>query len=664
MKSKSVLPILLTISLVLCLCIIASCAVTIYALRQFTNNTDNLYELYNFENTGNRPTATPFVLTREPVTEQDYDTLQALRETLIPERNLAELACRFRGICNAPETVPAPNPPYKIGDKRSFWVSNTDTAEYRQMQATLVYMTDHAYLWVEDGVSYDERDARKLLDTFETKIYPTNRSFFGSEWTPGIDNDPHIYIIYANNLGRNVAGYFVSLDSYHPMIVQYSNGIESFYIDSSQDLASSYTYSVLAHEFQHMIHWYQDANESSFLDEGFAELAVFLNGYNTGGFDRIYAQNPDIPLTDWREDNNGIHYGANFLFALYFLDRFGETVTQALVRNPANELDSVDSTLREMNIRDARNQIITADDFFLDWVITNFLLDKNVGDGQFYYYNYPDAPKTRPTETVSQCPQPAATRTVNQYGVDYIEITCAGNYTLEFRGTTKIGLLPVDPHSGKYAFWSNKANESNTSLERLFDFRNVSGPIELTYWVWYDLEEDYDYVYLSASTDRQQWEILVTPSGTGENPSGNSYGWGYNGKSGVWIQERVDLSPYAGQQVWLRFDYITDAAVVNEGLLLDDISIPAIGYFEDFENGDGGWQAAGFVRIQNVLPQTFRLALIEQRRGQTQVQYLPVSPDQKADVSFELKPGERIVMVVTATARITHQPAGYEFEIR
>ena len=53
-----------------------------------------------------------------------------------------------------------------------------------------------------------------------------------------------------------------------------------------------------------------------------------------------------------------------------------------------------------------------------------------------------------------------------------------------------------------------------------------------------------------------------------DNPSGNSYGWGYTGSTGDWIQERVDLSQFAGQKVQIRFEYVTDAAVNEEGFLL------------------------------------------------------------------------------------------------
>ncbi len=58
----------------------------------------------------------------------------------------------------------------------------------------------------------------------------------------------------------------------------------------------------------------------------------------------------------------------------------------------------------------------------------------------------------------------------------------------------------------------------------------------------------------------------------------------------------------------LRFEYITDAAVNGEGFMIDDVSIPEIGYFTDFEADAGGWEPAGFARIQNVLPQTFRIS--------------------------------------------------------
>jgi hypothetical protein len=252
---------------------------------------------------------------------------------------------------------------------------------------------------------------------------------------------------------------------------------------------------------------------------------------------------------------------------------------------------------------------------------------------------------------------------VHQYGVDYIEITCAGDFSLHFTGSTATRVLPEDPYSGSYAFWSNKGDESNMTLTREFDFSGVSGPIELTFRTWYDLEEDYDYLYLEVSENGETWQILTTPSGTAEDPSGNSYGWGYNGVTNDWIEETVDLSQYAGKKVQIRFEYVTDAAVNGEGFLLDDVRIEALDYSTDFETDDGGWTADGFVRIQNVLPQTFSLALIVEN-GDTAVEIIPVNPDQTAEITLSLESGDRAVLVVSGTTRFTREEAAYQIEVR
>jgi immune inhibitor A len=659
-KTSSILPIILIVILVACCCLIIALAGLGIGVYSFDNYLPTLQSIPQ-----DFITPTPFDITRQPVDQTNSSTLQALEQNVVPERDLSDLACRLRGICDVPATLAAPALPYQLGAQKQFWLNNSDTGNYSRINTRLVYLTPHAYFWVEENTYYDQQEVEELVDTFEEQIYPTDRTFFGSEWTPGVDNDPHIYIIYTPGLGSSVAGYYMSLDEYNPLIDDHSNGIEAFYIDASQDLGDEYTYSTLAHEFQHMIHWYQDSNESSFLDEGFAELAAFLNGYDPGGFDRIYTSDPDIALTDWRDSGeNGVHYGANFLFVTYFLDRFGEQATQALVHNQQNELDSVDSTLSELGITDPlTSQVITADDFFLDWALTNYIHDGNVSDGRFIYHNYPNSPTARDTEWISTCPSNTFTRTVNQYGVDYLRISCPGEHNIQFTGATLTPLLPADPHSGEFAFWSNKANESNTSLTRQFDFSAVSGPITLNYWVWYDLEPDYDYAYLEASTDGINWEILITPSGTSDDPAGSAYGWGYTGLSDGWVQESVDLSQFAGQVVTLRFDYVTDAVLVNAGLLLDDISIPEIDYSANFESGEDGWVAAGFVRIQNILPQTYRLALIHYSGNTTSVEILTLSPDQTADIPISQSGDAYDVLVVTATTRFTNELAPYQITI-
>ncbi len=619
------------------------------------------------------PTLTSIVAqpTNEAGPLVSVDTLTKLQDTIVPINDLADLARRFEGKENIPLTVDPPTQPFRVGDQERYWVTNVDTNLSFEVDATLEYITEHVYFWIEDGVRFDQSDLRDLVETFEKDIYPTNQEFFGSEWIPGIDNDPHLYILYATNLGFTLAGYFSSADEYSPLAHEYSNAHEMFILNADNvDLDEEFTYGVLAHEFQHMIHWYRDRNEASWLNEGFSELAALLNGYYDSGFDSEYARNPDMQLTDWpNSDDTTPHYGASFLFVTYFLDRFGDEATKALVAHPNNGMSSVDDVLTQIGAVDPlTGATIKAENLFLDWVIASYLRNSRVGDGRYAYRSYSSPPTIRPTETFTACPVNRAKRQVHQFGVDYIRFKCSGAYTLHFDGAAQVGVVPADPYSGDFAFWSNKGDESDMTLTREFDFSSISGDLEISYWTWYDLEEDYDYLYLAASEDGQRWQILDTPSGTDADPSGNSYGWGYNALSGgddqaEWIRETVDLSQFAGKKVLLRFEYITDAAVNGEGFLLDDVAVPQAGYFTDFEQDDGGWAADGWARMQNALPQTFQLALIS-RGTNTTVNYITLQPDISADIPIQIGGGvDEVILVVTGVTPFTRQVASYEFEV-
>ncbi|HEU4746417.1 MAG TPA: hypothetical protein VFS61_14340, partial [Anaerolineales bacterium] len=332
---------------------------------------------------------------RPPVDDVSSETIEILTQAQVPENDPYELACRFQAICNVPTVVQAKS--YQVGDREKFWVSNSDTAEHRQGDFTLLYATPHSYFWAEDGVDVNQRDVRALMDTFEEKIYPTDREFFGSEANPGVDGDPHIYVLYANDLGSNIGGYFSSSDSYNPLVKKYSNAHETYVLSSNQPLEDEYAYGTLAHEFVHMIQDASDRNDVSWINEGFAEVGSFLNGYDVGGGPFVYAESPDLQLNAWADNSSpdfGSHYGQSFLYLAYFLDRFGEEASKALTNNPENDIASVDKTLAELNITDpGTGAVITADDVFVDWAVTMHLLDGSVGDGRYEYKNYPGAPQ-------------------------------------------------------------------------------------------------------------------------------------------------------------------------------------------------------------------------------------------------------------------------------
>lgn len=70
-------------------------------------------------------------------------------------------------------------------------------------------------------------------------------------------------------------------------------------------------------------------------------------------------------------------------------------------------------------------------------------------------------------------------------------------------------------------------------------------------------------------------------------------------------------SPYTGQRVLSRFEYVTDDGVYLYGFLIDDLSILEIG-FEDGAERDTGWYAACFARVATTLPQYYAVQVIEE----------------------------------------------------
>ncbi len=607
------------------------------------------------------PEVTPYI-TQEPVSDTALETARLLETTQVPIRDMHELAIRLRGIPpNTPRTVnTAGTPDYPVGTRRVFHVSNMDTDEQFDITAELAYKTDHVYMWVEEGVDLDLDDIQAAADLFETETYPTNREFFGSEWTPGVDNDPHLSILHAQNLG-SVGGYYSSSDEFVTAVREDSNEMEMFYInvDAGNLLfcpVNSECYNgVLAHEFQHMIHWYNDRNEDTWLNEGFSELASYLNGFDPGGADSLFARNPDNQLNDIDYDapDGTASYGAAYLFTSYFLDRFGKEATQALVAHPENGLYSVDAVLEELGVHSTHR------DLFADWVIANLLDEPGLADGQYGYEDI-DPPSFNMDTTIyaDNCPF-TYTSTVHQYGTDFIETRGDASLRLSFVASTMAQVVNAQPHSGQYLWWGNREDDSVTSLTRAFDLSSV-GKATLQFWTWYDIEEDWDYAYVEISPDGgETWEILTTPSGTPTNPNGNSFGWAYTGDSGGWIQEEVDLSSYVGGEVLVRFEYITDDAVNRPGFVLDDIGIPEIGYFSDFEDGPDGWEPAGFIRHANLLPQEWIVQMVV-FGPETRVERLALDADRTGEWEVPLGNGvNRVVIAISAATLGTTEQASY-----
>ncbi|MEZ4708792.1 MAG: immune inhibitor A [Caldilineaceae bacterium] len=606
-------------------------------------------------------------------------TEEQLRLMVIPTRDLRDLALRLKpGIDEIPLVVNDTAPDYPVGTISDFWVHNTSNNSTSQIQAELVYKTDVAYAWVEVDQDFDLAKLSASVDHFSRISYPAERAFFGSELSPGIDNDPLIHILHSVKMGSGVAGYYSSADQQSRLANEYSNEKEMFYISLSwlNGLRDYETYeTVLSHEFQHMIHWANDRNEETWINEGLSEFAQEVAGYDPDtGFASSFSQSPDTQLNTWNETtgDNGDHYGSAYLFMAYFAQRFGPELTQALVADPANGPRGFDDVLA------TAGQSLDFNGLFADWVAANYVDDPNaLGlDGVYGYRKFEQrAPFL--DNTLDEYPTDPIETSVPNYATDYTLLKGQGDITIDFQGQTDTRLTSTAPFSGQHAWWSNRGDDSDSRLTRRFDFTSVQPGAALTMDVtmWWDIEVDYDYGYVLVSRDGVKWDIMPGPHTTTENPSGNSFGAAYTSQSSTlvqedagkpgWVTEPFDLSPYAGEEVYIRFEYIMDDAVNLSGWWIDDISIPAIDYAADFENGADGWESEGWLLTNGQLAQGWLVQVLELQDNILSAIYRPeVDADGRAVIDVTgLGNGKTAVLAISALAPVTTETANYSFEI-
>jgi immune inhibitor A len=141
---------------------------------------------------------------------------------------------------------------------------------------------------------------------------------------------------------------------------------------------------------------------------------------------------------------------------------------------------------------------------------------------------------------------------------------------------------------GTSYFYSGSGDNLNNTMTK-----TVASGGALTAKVRYDIEEDWDYAFLEASTDGgTTWNDLVTNlSDTSGDQSGfNPDGTGLTGDSGPdWLDLTATLP--AGTNA-IRFRYQTDGAVAEPGFQVDNIAIG--GTMVGTAESDEGWTFVGF----------------------------------------------------------------------
>ena len=123
-----------------------------------------------------------------------------------------------------------------------------------------------------------------------------------------------------------------------------------------------------------------------------------------------------------------------------------------------------------------------------------------------------------------------------------------------------------------------------------------------------------------------------------------------------WKHLTADLSPYAGKQVQLRFEYVTDGNLNFGGFAVDDIEIPGLPL--DEAETDNGWTTSGFIRSTNLVSQRFTLQVLHFTGDRPTVERRTVD---NGDLTFDVDTtgDRRALLAVTGFAVRTTEPVAF-----
>ena len=420
---------------------------------------------------------------------------------------------------------------------------------------------------------------------------------------------------FIDSMGMNV----ISIDSSDwanrvgsdPSSAPWSDG------DAANDRPELYE-GVIAHELEHLVMNYSDPGELSWVDEGLADVAAFLNGYDMTGSHLTYQQvfHRETSLTRW---GGGLeNYGASFSYFEYLWERAGgnggsgaqaltpdldydarggDLLIKKIFEEQANGMSGVQRAINSFNAATG-GSLPTAKALFEDWAVTMYLDDEasnrwdlknfDLGpasggwtidvansefwdDRGFYQGSQPD-PKF--TTSANRPPSSAL-----PFGVSYETFRNPGpRVRLDFHGDP---ISQVAPHTTPTHWWGGAESQSDYVL-------GVSSPVsggqKLGFWNWHLIEDGWDFGFVEALVAGEWVTVPVTDDSgavvsTDDDPHGNNTeGNGITGTSGG--EYFVDPPTYQHYNATLpagttdvRFRYSTDAAYLDTGWFIDDVTV-------------------------------------------------------------------------------------------
>lgn len=138
---------------------------------------------------------------------------------------------------------------------------------------------------------------------------------------------------------------------------------------------------------------------------------------------------------------------------------------------------------------------------------------------------------------------------------DYSVIEDDLESTTEYWTLAGFTLSTAQSHSASNSFFSGSADNISNYARTTYPYLPQPGD-SLTFWCWFDLENNYDVAVAEVSLNLKEWIQLDDR---------------YTGNSSGWIRKAYSLEPWIGKSIYIRFRCMTDDRVLRTGFYVDDI---------------------------------------------------------------------------------------------
>lgn len=238
----------------------------------------------------------------------------------------------------APQTV-------EVGTKwNNVYVQDIENGTFKTINATCIAVSNHAYFFLEDGLTKPTDDKIQSITEAFDKDYEIIHQYYGKE-TDTDGNGKVSFMIYDFN--KNYYGFFFTADKFLNSDISAEEKVKSnesdllyinhkFFTDENWTKYSTDVKATFIHEFQHMVLFDSRSraglspNVARWINEGLSMLSEYYGNYGAPHYNYIASYfNKEQGISLIHTDTD-LSYGLSYLFLRYLQIRFGDDVVKKI----------------------------------------------------------------------------------------------------------------------------------------------------------------------------------------------------------------------------------------------------------------------------------------------------------------------------------------------